>query len=78
VSAVELTAAALIVLAIVVCVIAVIVSAADAGWMVAQRLAERAESRAAHGGPVAPAAGERSRDPHSRPVLSERPSRRRR
>ncbi|MFN8114191.1 MAG: hypothetical protein U0R51_13460 [Solirubrobacterales bacterium] len=77
-SAVELGAAALIVLAIVVCVGAVVVSAADAGRIVAQRLAERAESRAGHGGPVAPGKGERSRDPHSRPALSERRPHRRR
>jgi hypothetical protein len=77
VSAVELAAAALIVLAIVTCVIAVVVSAGDAGRIVAQRLAERAESRAAHG-PASPAGGDRTRDPHARPALSERRPRRRR
>ena len=76
-NAVELVAASLIVLAIVVCVIAVIVSAADAGRVVARRLAERAESRSDHG-PTAPAAGDRTRDPHARPALSGRGPRRRR
>ena len=76
-SVVEIVAAALIVLAIVICVIAVVVSAADAGRMVAQRLAERAEARAAHG-PDSAAAGERFRDPHERPALSEKRPRRRR
>ncbi len=75
-SAVELGAAALIVLAFVICVIAVVVSAADAGRIVARRLAERAESRAAHG-PAAPASGDRARDPHARPAFSERRPRRR-
>ena len=76
-SAIELVAAALNVLAIVVCVIAVVVSAADAGRVVAQRLAERAEPRAAPG-PDSAAAGERFRNPHERPALSERRPRRRR
>jgi len=74
VSVVELGAAALVVVAIVVCVLAVVFAAADAGRVVAQRLLERAESRTAHDSP--PVAGDRSRDPHDRGIR-ERPLRRR-
>ncbi|HET6829717.1 MAG TPA: hypothetical protein VFH44_00075 [Solirubrobacterales bacterium] len=75
-SAIELGAAALIVFAVALCAFAVVVSAIDAGRLVARRLVERAESKAAHG-PLPPASGERSRDPHLRARPRKRPSRHR-
>jgi len=75
VGAIELVAAALIVLAVVVCVLTVIVSAADAGRIAAERLRLRAEARI--GGGQAGARAGRTRGAHRRGGVPERPPRRR-
>jgi len=76
VGAIELVAAALIVLAVVVCVLTVIVSAADAGRIAAERLRLRAEARIG-GGQATGAKAERTRGAHRRGGVPERPPRRR-
>jgi hypothetical protein len=64
VSPVELGAAATIVLAVGLCVLAVVGAAADAGRITAQRLRARAEARSGHGS-AAGSAGTRARDAHA-------------
>jgi hypothetical protein len=75
-SAIEIGAAALIAFAVVVCVFAVVVAAADAGRSTARRLLARAEARAGRDRGAVPASG-RLRGPHASASDRRRPVRRR-